>query len=123
MMNPVPWLQMTNMISYQGLVRTFLKSKMVNLQSLFLSLKKALLQQELSIDAYIFGSVLHNNFPSDIDILIIYSIPDKLSVIKNQVFKISIEYPLDIYYMTPEEASELDFINVTKAVALASLGP
>ena len=123
MMNPVPWLQMTNMISYQGLVRTFLKSKMVNLQSLFLSLKKALLQQELSIDAYIFGSVLHNNFPSDIDILIIYSIPDELSVIKNQLFKISIEYPLDIYYMTPEEASELDFINVTKAVALASLGP
>ncbi|MBV4973320.1 hypothetical protein I2993_09380 [Escherichia coli] len=25
-MNPVPWLQMTNMISYQGLVRTFLSS-------------------------------------------------------------------------------------------------
>ncbi|ENY9450480.1 hypothetical protein ACF5FN_004610, partial [Enterobacter chengduensis] len=24
-MNPVPWLQMTNMISYQGLVRTFHK--------------------------------------------------------------------------------------------------
>ncbi|EMD01875.1 DNA-binding transcriptional regulator, partial [Escherichia coli S17] len=23
MMNPVLWLQMTNMISYQGLVRTF----------------------------------------------------------------------------------------------------
>ncbi len=27
MMNPVPWLQMTNMISYQGLVRTFPKDK------------------------------------------------------------------------------------------------
>ena len=26
MMNPVPWLQMTNMISYQGLVRTFLST-------------------------------------------------------------------------------------------------
>ncbi len=26
MMNPVPWLQMTNMISYQGLVRTFLNN-------------------------------------------------------------------------------------------------
>jgi hypothetical protein len=25
-MNPVPWLQMTNMISYQGLVRTFLRA-------------------------------------------------------------------------------------------------
>ncbi|WP_407197501.1 hypothetical protein [Citrobacter freundii] len=29
MMNPVPWLQMTNMISYQGLVRTFLKAHIV----------------------------------------------------------------------------------------------
>ncbi|MDT7291366.1 hypothetical protein RQM63_18460 [Citrobacter freundii] len=27
MMNPVPWLQMTNMISYQGLVRTFPRVK------------------------------------------------------------------------------------------------
>jgi len=27
MMNPVPWLQMTNMISYQGLVRTFPKKR------------------------------------------------------------------------------------------------
>jgi acid stress chaperone HdeB len=26
-MNPVPWLQMTNMISYQGLVRTFPKKR------------------------------------------------------------------------------------------------
>ncbi len=29
MMNPVPWLQMTNMISYQGLVRTFLSYRSV----------------------------------------------------------------------------------------------
>ncbi len=28
MMNPVPWLQMTNMISYQGLVRTFPKPQL-----------------------------------------------------------------------------------------------
>ena len=28
MMNPVPWLQMTNMISYQGLVRTFLSPRL-----------------------------------------------------------------------------------------------
>ncbi|MFP9135355.1 nucleotidyltransferase domain-containing protein [Shewanella algae] len=94
---------------------------MVNLQPLFLSLKQALLQQDLSIDVYIFGSALYNNLPSDIDILIIYNILDELSVIKNQLFQISLEYPLDIYYMTPEEACELDFINVTKAVMLASL--
>ncbi|MDV1014706.1 hypothetical protein, partial [Klebsiella grimontii] len=30
MMNPVPWLQMTNMISYQGLVRTFPKRGYLN---------------------------------------------------------------------------------------------
>ncbi len=30
-MNPVPWLQMTNMISYQGLVRTFPKYWMMSL--------------------------------------------------------------------------------------------
>lgn len=90
------------------------------MQPLFLSLKKALLQQGFSIDVYIFGSVLHNNFPSDIDILVIYSVPDELSLIKSQLFQLSLEYPLDIYYMTTEEASELDFINVTKAVALAS---
>ncbi|HHL7722641.1 TPA: abortive phage resistance protein [Escherichia coli] len=32
MMNPVPWLQMTNMISYQGLVRTFPKAKMISVK-------------------------------------------------------------------------------------------
>ncbi|BAA15957.2 galactitol-specific enzyme IIA component of PTS [Escherichia coli str. K-12 substr. W3110] len=31
MMNPVLWLQMTNMISYQGLVRTFPKSSAIYL--------------------------------------------------------------------------------------------
>ncbi|BCL48991.1 hypothetical protein MPUCK001_28090 [Citrobacter koseri] len=30
MMNPVPWLQMTNMISYQGLVRTFPKTHLLS---------------------------------------------------------------------------------------------
>lgn len=30
MMNPFSWLQMTNMISYQGLVRTFPKMKEAN---------------------------------------------------------------------------------------------
>ncbi|KXU71922.1 hypothetical protein AWN70_23965 [Escherichia coli] len=30
MMNPVLWLQMTNMISYQGLVRTFLMAEILH---------------------------------------------------------------------------------------------
>ena len=33
-MNPVPWLQMTNMISYQGLVRTFPNAVLSKLASL-----------------------------------------------------------------------------------------
>ncbi len=32
MMNPVSWLQMTNMISYQGLVRTFHRSRTYDLR-------------------------------------------------------------------------------------------
>ncbi|WP_286594666.1 hypothetical protein, partial [Escherichia coli] len=47
MMNPVPWLQMTNMISYQGLVRTFpsanhrisSKSMQYSAENLYLSAK------------------------------------------------------------------------------------
>nr|ADD63668.1 hypothetical protein pKF140-189 [Klebsiella pneumoniae]AXJ99268.1 hypothetical protein [Escherichia coli]QIC01056.1 Hypothetical protein pB9_00133 [Escherichia coli O25b:H4-ST131]QIC01329.1 Hypothetical protein pU10_00125 [Escherichia coli O25b:H4-ST131]QIC01986.1 Hypothetical protein p26_00111 [Escherichia coli O25b:H4-ST131] len=35
MMNPVLWLQMTNMISYQGLVRTF--RRRYELAALFVS--------------------------------------------------------------------------------------
>ena len=33
-MNPVPWLQMTNMISYQGLVRTFPKLREIHAHKL-----------------------------------------------------------------------------------------
>ncbi|KHI35150.1 hypothetical protein PU33_09760 [Escherichia coli] len=39
-MNPVPWLQMTNMISYQGLVRTFLSLSALNLFSYTIGLGK-----------------------------------------------------------------------------------
>ena len=35
-MNPVPWLQMTNMISYQGLVRTFLREQFIEFNELLL---------------------------------------------------------------------------------------
>ncbi|WP_305955038.1 sce7725 family protein [Klebsiella grimontii] len=36
MMNPVPWLQMTNMISYQGLVRTFPNTVLQQLSNIVL---------------------------------------------------------------------------------------
>ncbi|MFH3833148.1 DUF1266 domain-containing protein, partial [Acinetobacter baumannii] len=36
MMNPVLWLQMTNMISYQGLVRTFLNNWLSEEESLWI---------------------------------------------------------------------------------------
>ena len=55
MMNPVPWLQMTNMISYQGLVRTFPNTGIdLNLIPVFIevvrcgSMAKASLRLEMS---------------------------------------------------------------------------
>ncbi|RQN63935.1 hypothetical protein C3442_16165 [Escherichia coli] len=45
MMNPVLWLQMTNMISYQGLVRTFLR-KRLGYEVLSFSLQAHSLSQE-----------------------------------------------------------------------------
>ncbi|OEE57652.1 hypothetical protein [Vibrio splendidus] len=94
---------------------------MVDLHPLFLSLKKVLQQQGLSVEVYIFGSALYERFPNDIDILVIYSTSDELLFIKSQLFQISLDYPLDIYYMTLDEVNELDFINTTKAVHLEAI--
>jgi len=91
------------------------------LQHFYLTLKNALLLQGLSIDVYIFGSVIYSNLPNDIDVLIVYSDMHELPTIKHQLVQMSLEYPLDIYYMTPEEVKELDFINVTQAIELSSL--
>ncbi len=67
MMNPVPWLQMTNMISYQGLVRTFpsrkplLKTVMQN----WMQRSQQTLEQWFepgtarALDAFIEGMTLH----------------------------------------------------------------
>lgn len=94
------------------------KSRVVDLQPLFLSLKKLLMQQSLLIDVYIFGSALYEQLPNDIDILVIYTYHKELLLIKRVLFEISLEYPLDIYYMTADEANELDFIKNTKAIPL-----
>ncbi|MEH5949831.1 hypothetical protein PO630_20990, partial [Escherichia coli] len=54
MMNPVPWLQMTNMISYQGLVRTFPKY----LKKVITSQTQEIITQEcnIKIQILIFGN-------------------------------------------------------------------
>ena len=54
MMNPVPWLQMTNMISYQGLVRTFLNGCYVNESILkgVLVLRQVLLLEHIADTVY-----------------------------------------------------------------------
>ena len=56
MMNPVPWLQMTNMISYQGLVRTFPShQEHKNLIILFSKLEQRLLTNTFEICAATVG--------------------------------------------------------------------
>ena len=63
MMNPVPWLQMTNMISYQGLVRTFPKAKAKLLDVKHWLALKALLETAQTLMADI-GSIEFDDFNS-----------------------------------------------------------
>ncbi|RCE14215.1 hypothetical protein C6A46_24060 [Escherichia coli] len=49
MMNPVPWLQMTNMISYQGLVRTFPYSRQKLISPLMAQILQWIVKNELSL--------------------------------------------------------------------------
>lgn len=88
---------------------------MVAIKSSLSEIKTSLLFFNIFIEIYIFGSVLHIELANDIDILILYHNQDDLLHIKNSFTSLSLEYPLDIYYMTLTEVEELDFINRTKA--------
>lgn len=93
---------------------------MVNIRGSLFEIRTALLLFNISIDIYIFGSSLHSKLPNDIDVLIVYNCEDKLPYIKNAFIALSLEYPLDIYYVTYAEVDELDFINKTSAFKLSA---
>lgn len=88
---------------------------MVAIKSSLSKIKTSLFFFNIFIEIYIFGSVLHSERANDIDILVLYHNQDDLLHIKNSFTSLSLEYPLDIYYMTLTEVEELDFINRTKA--------
>ncbi len=62
-MNPVPWLQMTNMISYQGLVRTFLSVRHLA------AVDSEALQQQGALGVIILGQQVHAIFGKQSDAL------------------------------------------------------
>lgn len=92
---------------------------MVNIRNTLSEIKFFLSLLDIFIDIYIFGSALYSKMPNDIDILIIYGSEDELLYIKNAFDSLCLLYPLDVYYMTPSEAQELNFIVRTKAVKLS----
>ena len=75
-----------------------------------------------SKNIYLFGSILKSkkNF-YDIDILILYECKEELHQKKSDLEKLSIYYPLDIYYLTFEEEKELNFIDSVMAIPIKSI--
>lgn len=92
---------------------------MVNIKGSLFEIRTTLSLFNISVDIYIFGSALYSKLPNDIDVLVVYNCEDKLSYIKNAFLALSLEYPLDIYYVTPAEVEELNFINKTSASKLS----
>ncbi|MFB0812122.1 DUF3987 domain-containing protein [Aeromonas salmonicida] len=75
MMNPVPWLQMTNMISYQGLVRTFLSVMSIVAQQLVdISPKKGMV------------------FPTSLFFIVLASSGERKSTIDKYLMKVIYEF-------------------------------
>ncbi|WP_196582638.1 nucleotidyltransferase domain-containing protein [Aliivibrio fischeri] len=69
----------------------------------------------LNVDFYFFGSILDNEKnSSDVDVLVIYNHFSELDLIKFELSELSIQIPLDLYFMTPEEEVELEFVNRTQ---------
>ncbi len=68
---------------------------------------------------YIFGSSLNENkIAKDFDILVIYEDKEDIKVVRNRIHRIELERPLDIIYMTGDEAKETNFVNSKKCVEI-----
>ncbi|HIF9391827.1 TPA: nucleotidyltransferase domain-containing protein [Photobacterium damselae] len=91
----------------------------MDLDFILVELKMAgveLKQRHLGIKFYLFGSILQSGrITNDVDILVIYDGPEEPAHVREVLHDLSHRYPLDLYFMTNEEESDLDFINRTSA--------
>lgn len=91
----------------------------MNIIKLIQEIKVRLNSPGLNLDLYLFGSILYNEkCYSDIDVLVIYNCFSELDVIKYEFAELSKKIPIDLYCMTPEEESELEFVKRTNAVKI-----
>src|SRR5882724_5692501 len=63
-----------------------------------------------SVDCFLFGSILKEKFPNDVDLLIVYNDESQLRTVKAQFEAMSLKYPLHFIYLTFLEEEEFDFI-------------
>jgi hypothetical protein len=71
-------------------------------------------------ESYMFGSTL-KGIGEDIDILVIGSVSDALSQVKQELKAASECLPLHILYMQPNEVQHTEFVTREKCVPLAQL--
>lgn len=94
---------------------------MIILKKSLIEIKNELSLKSIFIDIFFFGSILYCTKNTDIDILILYEDDYSLIQIKDKIHTLSLKYPLDIYYMTPTEVEELQFIRKVKAINIINL--
>lgn len=83
---------------------------------------KTLSQESIFSDGsewYLFGSTTKRRTSTqDIDILIIYTDPSKVETIRKKISSAELHRPLDLLFMTREEAIETNFIIGEKCIQI-----
>jgi predicted nucleotidyltransferase len=75
-----------------------------------------------AIECYLFGSILTNpKQANDIDILIIYTAQQQISILKESFNNLTNKYPLHLIFFTPFEEREFNFIKEQRAEKVFSL--
>jgi hypothetical protein len=79
-----------------------------------------LLEGKIPFKLYLFGSVLHAVNYQDIDILIVYELYDHSQIIKDAIENQLPHSLLHFMCLTVDEERELDFVQITKALNVAT---
>jgi predicted nucleotidyltransferase len=66
--------------------------------------------QTQSVHCYLFGSILHKDNPSDIDILFIYQSEKDIEYIRASLIEIELQYPIHLLFLTVQEEVRFNFL-------------
>lgn len=77
-----------------------------------------LAQQFSGLQVWGFGSMLQTERPNDLDVLVIYTRRADVAALRNlHLWEVNLP-PIDLIAMTPDEAREYQFIEITNALRL-----